>query len=179
MSRDSNPNLIALGISVVFLICFLFLPFYRIFSIGISAIQLMRFGAAAMYLPLVLAIVMGIACMVLDRRVSIVVGAVTLLATFVLLVVGRSILIDGNVLGSLANSSLTQATGITMTSILPVSAGEGSIICLLLAAGYVVAECMWTTSQRPRPSSDPFNESARRSRKRGGSSSVRRKLDDF
>ena len=156
----SQQNWVALGFAAAYLVCLLFLPFYRVIVVCMSGLVLMQYGYAVMYLPLVLSLVMMLASVVLDVKISIGVGAITFLVTFVLLIAGNSVLMNGNALAALAGTAINQSVGMGITSMIPVSAGVGCILCLVLSAGFVAVEILLNqpAKKTPTSSSSPIDE---------------------
>ena len=156
----SNQNWFALGSAVLYLICFLFLPFYHVIVIGMSGMVLMQYGYAIMYLPLALALLMAVSALIFDPRVSIGVGILSALATSLLMIMGRSVLLTGNALTALASNTITQSAGVNLTALLPVAPGVGGIVCIVLCAAFIVLEVLLNSQRRkaPRVASNPIDE---------------------
>ena len=156
----TGQNWFALGCAVLYLICFLFLPFYSIIVVGMSGMVLLQYGYAIMYLPLFLALLMAISALVLDPRVSIGVGVVSALTTFVLMVLGRSVLLTGNALTAMATNAINQSAGANLTALLPVSVNVGSILCILLCTAFIVLEVLFSSkgARRPQEAYNPLDE---------------------
>ena len=155
----TKKNWIAFGCALMYLVCFLFLPFYSIVTFGLSGSMLMMLGYAVMYIPLILAILSATASVVFSQMVSIVVDAVTLVATLVMLIAGRSVIMSGNALVALGSNLVSQQAGANVTQYIPVSAGIGCILCLILAVAMIVVEVIFGADvSRVEPSPDPFIE---------------------
>jgi hypothetical protein len=150
-----NADYAALACAVGYLLCFLFLPFYQITVLGFSGLQLMQYSAI-LCLPLIMGALMALSCMLFPPRVSMGFGGAALLMIFILLLTGRSILLNGNALTSLASSLLTSGLGFDISSALPVGLGIGGIFAILLAVCYIVAVVVSATSKAaivpPEPS---------------------------
>ncbi len=159
MIRDQQ-NWIALGCSVVVLLCFLFLPFYRVVVVGINGLMLLQYGYGVMYLPLLGAILMGFASVVIKPYVSVWIGAASFLVYFLLLLLGRDVLLGGNALASMAAGALNTGIGANVATLIPVSAGVGCIVNLVLIAGFVAAELLLNSPKRSKPivTDDPLED---------------------
>ncbi|MCE5343424.1 MAG: hypothetical protein LLF96_07570 [Eubacteriales bacterium] len=150
-----EPDYIALACAVGYLLCFLFLPFYQITFLGFSGWQLMQYSII-LCLPLIAGVLMALGCLLFDARVSIGIGAASLLVLFILLLTGKSILLNGNALTGMAASLLNGGLGFNITSALPLSMGIGGIFAILLAVGFIVAEVLYSTRKAEPSHVDPF-----------------------
>jgi len=158
----SNQNWFALACAAAYIVCFLLLPFYRIVVVGVTGWMMLLLGYPIMYLPLLLGIAMAVGALVLDVRVSMGIGGACTLATFLLMVLGRDVLLSGNALAALGVSALNESVGANVTQFLPVSAGLGAILCLLLCAGFIVLELVLgqqsAAKRRPVTVENPLDE---------------------
>jgi hypothetical protein len=148
MSR-SEPNWIAMGCGIAFVLSFLFLPFYNVVMVPVNGWSLLQYVSAVMFLPLAAGIAMAVAPLILHPKISIGIAAGTLLLVFILLLTGRSVLVSGNALTMLASNWITQAVGMDVTTILYVTSGIGCILCMLLCVGHIVAELLVNRRRRP------------------------------
>ena len=156
MSRYESryePNWIAMGCGVAFILCFLFLPFFTVVLVPVNGWSLMQYVSAVMFLPLAAGIAMAVAPLILPPKISVWIAAGTLLLVFILLLASRSILLNGNALTTLAANLLNKTVGVDVTGMLYVTAGVGCILCMLLCVVHIVAEIMVNRSHpvKPRP----------------------------
>lgn len=159
MTTRETPNWIALGCASLYLIGYLFLPFYTIVGLPLNGLNLMQHVNAIMCIPLILALVLGLASVVLDPRVSVGIGIAAFIASLILLLTGRPIVTSGNALVSMGSNALAQYTGLNIGSMLPVSAGIGAILCLILIAVYVAVELLMNSTHKKTTNYDnPFAE---------------------
>jgi hypothetical protein len=143
-----EPNYLALGCAVAFLLSFLFLPFYRIVVVSLNGWTLIQFYVV-LSLPLIAGILMALSSVLMDVRVSIGIGAASLVLVFILLLTGRDILLSGNAIAGLAASYLSQSAGFNVAVVLPLSIGVGGIFDLLLAAGFITVEAVMSSRKAP------------------------------
>ena len=137
--RRASPNWIAAGCGVAYLLCFLFLPFYRlIFVVRIKGYLLMSI-APAMALMLLPGILMSLSGLFLDKRIGLGVSGASFLITLIVLACGESVLPINEALRLAGNSTDSVLT--TLTS-LSVSMGYGGVICLLLCVADFVVELL-------------------------------------
>jgi hypothetical protein len=148
-----EPNYIALGCAAAFLLSFLFLPFYRVVVVSLNGWTLLQFYVI-FSLPLIAGILMALSSVLMDVRVSIGIGAASLVLVFILLLTGRDILLSGNAIAGLAASYLSQSAGFNIAAVLPLSIGVGGIFDILLAAGFITVEAVMS-SRKASPSSKP------------------------
>ncbi len=157
MTRKS-PNFVALGFALMYLVCLIFLPVYTVLVVSISGMTMMQFGYALIYLPVVLALAMAVSCMVLDRKVSIAVGAMTAVVNVVFLVAGNGILTSGSSWALLAGNVMTNATGANVMQMIPVAPGVGCILCVVLALGFIVVEVLLGQSASKKKAYQPTGD---------------------
>ncbi len=154
MSRY-EPNWIAMGCGIAFILCFLFLPFYNVVLVPVNGWSLMQYVSAVMFLPLAAGIAMAIAPLIMPPKISVWVAAGALVLVFILLLASRSILVNGNALTTLATSLFTKTVGVDVTGMLYVTAGIGCILCMLLCVAHIVAEII---VNRPHPVKPPIDD---------------------
>jgi hypothetical protein len=152
-----NADYAALACAVGYMLCFLFLPFYQITVLGFSGWQLMQYSAL-LCLPLITGTLMALSCMLFPPRVSMGIGGASVLVIFILLLTGKSILLEGNALTSLASSLLSSGLGFDISSAMPLGMGIGGIFAVLLAVCYIVAVVVSATTKAAivPPESDGF-----------------------
>jgi len=155
MSHRDQPNLIALGCAIAFLLSAMFLPFYQILTFGLNGWTLMQYNAI-MCLPLVMGVLMALASALFDVRVSIGTGIASLVVVFILMLVGRSLLLNGNAVASLLTSTVSQTIGFNLSAALPLTIGIGGILSILFAVVFIVVEVLMAS---PRPNRQPVDKS--------------------
>ncbi len=153
-----RPNWIALGFALLYLLCLIFLPIYSLKidtqpSFSISGATLMLFGYALIYLPLALALVMAVASIVLDPKVSIGVAAVTAVVNLVMMLTGKGILTTGAEFSTLVWNLMSFSTN-TGSYLITVGTGIGSILCIIVAIGFIVIEVLFG-QRRSKPAPVP------------------------
>ena len=142
-----EPNWIALGCGIVFILCYLFLPFYHVILLPVNGMLLIQYINIVMVLPLLAGVMMGLASLLLHPKISIGIGVGTLAMVFLLLLLGSTILTSGNGLAGLA-TALVGGQLLSMASSLFVQVGIGAIACLVLCIAFIAAE-IWMNSQKP------------------------------
>ncbi|MBE5779810.1 MAG: hypothetical protein E7331_10845 [Clostridiales bacterium] len=146
-----SPNYIAAVCAVLFIVCFLFLPFIKIAVFPISGFTFMCKVNALMCIPLVLGILMVISSLMLDRKVSIGVGAVTAVTLLILFLCSRSIILSGNGLGQLI--SLVRVNYDTVSQLgefVRVPLGVGGVLSILLCLVFIFVEIFLADGIRTR-----------------------------
>ncbi len=155
MITRREPNLFAAGCAIAFLLCYLFLPFYSVLGVPLNGWALLQGINAVMCIPLVFALLMIAAPLLFDVKISLGIGAASLTTLLILLLCGREIILGGNALSSSLAYIGNDVFGFNIASVLPVSAGAGCILSMVLCIGYVVIEVLISSQRRTVPSSDP------------------------
>lgn len=144
-----NPNWIGLAFSLLYLICFLFLPFLQVDMLGITGLTLLKFGYGIMYIPLVLAITMAFSSVAMNKQISIIIGVVSFLITLVMTMTGQPILLSGKIMDVIARGGAIRA----------ISIGIGGILCMILMASHIAAEFFMNRSTSGQESdTSPFDD---------------------
>ena len=139
VSRRSGPNWIAFGCAISYMLCFLALPFYRILVVYINGWNFIQQNAV-MALPLLLGTLMALSSTMLERNISIVIAAVSVLTTFVLMLAGKNLLVITTVIQQNLSAFLSNSINITNSIALQLTIGSGAILSLLLSIIFLVTE---------------------------------------
>ncbi|MGN1019300.1 MAG: hypothetical protein ACI4O7_02910 [Aristaeellaceae bacterium] len=143
----SDPNWFAAGCALVYLLLFLFLPFYSFYgALSLNGITLLSLSPVCA-LVLVAGIAMILAALLTDYRISIGVGCVALIVTLCFGVMGNSVL-SSNALVSLAGSLLADSGYGNITRMITIPMGVGSYLCMGLCIGYIVLEIVLRPRRR-------------------------------
>lgn len=155
----SDPNWFAAGCGLVYLLLFLFLPFYSVRYVGLtlSGYHLLSMNPVCA-LVLVAGVAMILSALLMDYRISIGVGCVALLMTLCFAALGGSVL-SNSALISLFTSLMGESVTGSMTQVFTINMGVGSFLCMGLCIGYVVLEAVMRPRRRRRmpPQPDPFS----------------------
>lgn len=135
----SNPNWFAAGCGLVYIQIFLFMPFYSLF-IHLNGMTLLSLSPVCALL-LLAGIIMILSALLLDLRISIGVGCVSLIMTLCFAMMGNAVL-SSNALVSLAGSLLADTSYSGITSLIYVPMGIGSILCLGMCIVFIVLEIL-------------------------------------
>lgn len=157
MLKREKQNWVAFGCGIAFILCYLFLPFYRVVMLPVTGMLLIQYINIVMVLPLLAGVMMMLAAILLHPKLSIGIGAGTLAIVFLLLLMGSTILTSGNGVAGLA-AALVGGQVLSMASLF-VQVGIGAILCMVLCLAYIAVE-IWMNSQKPvqvRPQDDFFS----------------------
>ena len=147
MSRREQPNWIALIVSLVYMICFLALPYYRLYLVKMSGWTLLSTNAV-MCLPLVLGLVMALVVLLFSPRAGIAVAAATAVANFILMLTGKPVLSPTDIIQQNVATLISQAANLIQPVTLQVHIGVGAILSLLLAVVVIVLEILAMTPKK-------------------------------
>lgn len=153
-TRDSM-NLITATISIVFVIIYLFTPFYSLLLAGFSmnGFNLIGLNPVAI-LPVVLGIVVAIGACVFPPLPAIIVEGVTTITVLVMMFMGNtfaaSILSQGLGLQAEFGSALNSMLAITSA----IHPGWGAVVCLLLCIAALVVDIL--ANRRPQQPKKPY-----------------------
>jgi hypothetical protein len=137
----TEKNWISFGCGTAYVLCYLFLPFYRAVIVPITGMTLMNYTSAIMVVPLVLGFLMMLSPLLLDARISVYIGGGSLLVTLILLFFGSAMIAGGGISGAAFNTA-SDLSGMNLGTLLSgvITPCVGGILCLLLCAGHLVFE---------------------------------------
>lgn len=128
----SKQNWISAACGLVYILCYLFLGFYNVAFYPLTGKILIKLNAI-MSLPLIIGVLLIVAPIVLEPKISLIIGLASLGVTLLMMLLGGTILgaqlssiIGSGSIGSLASSFLTP--------------DFGSILCLILCMIHLVFE---------------------------------------
>lgn len=136
----TSPNWISLGIALAFILCFLFLPFVKVVGLlPLTGMSLMTDVNAIMCLPLIAGALMVLASLLLNEKLSAVIGGATAVLVLVLLLCSGSMM-GGADIASLVGEIAQQYIGFDITGFLAPKGSLGCIFCIALACLFAVVE---------------------------------------
>ena len=147
----SAPNWISLGIALVFILCYLFLPFVKVMALlPLTGMTMMANVNAIMCLPIVAGVLMILGALLFNEKISAIIGGVSAVLVLVLLLCSNSIMLGAN-LSNIVGDLAQQYIGYNISGLLAPRAGLGCIFCLALAIIFVLVELLMANGMR-RPS---------------------------
>ena len=153
MFRRDNPNWIAFGCAVAYILCFLFLPFYHVLLYRVSGWSFIGQNAV-MAVPLILGMLMALSSVLLEAKISVGIASVTAIATFVLMLTAHNLLLPTVILQHNITSLVSQSYNLLTDSlVLHATVGAGAILSLLSAIGMLAAELLLSAPSAKRPAS--------------------------
>ena len=137
-----SPNYIATIFAIIFVVCYLFLPFVKFaFFIPVNGIQFMSKLNALMCIPLILGLLMLLSSLFLDPKLSIGIGSLTTVILLIMFLCSRSIVISGNGINQLLYLAGTDYGPFShIGEFVPVSIGIGGVLSIMLCLLFVFIE---------------------------------------
>lgn len=146
MSRY-DPNWIAFGCGIAYILAFLFLPVYTLLA-NITGLTVLLLNFAAI-VPLLLGVAMALCALLINPKISIGVACAVLVGTLIFSLLGNSVLMS-TPLVAMVSEAVGSSVFQTVASYIPVRMGWGSIVCMLLCLAHIAAEILVGT-QRVKP----------------------------
>lgn len=137
---NRRPNWYAASCGIAYMVCFLLLPVYTIAYVGsVSGLRLL-FKAPAVLILLLCGMAMIAGSLLLDRRISIGIGAGSAVITLLYGMLGSHVLPMGVIADLIARST---------NRLFRLDMGLGLILCLLLCVAHAVLEVL-LEGRRPK-----------------------------
>lgn len=138
---NRRPNWFAAACGLAYVLCFLFLPVYN-FITPYRGTLLLSIAPVVIVL-LVCGLLMIVSSLLLDKRISIGVGAVSAVLTLIFGLLGKQVLPLSDLTG-VVDQGLNNLLGFDMNvgSFMNVRMGYGMIFCLLICVAHIVLEIL-------------------------------------
>ncbi len=143
---SKSPNWFAAVCGLIYVIIYLFLPFYSVFTYPVTGMQLISYNAL-LVLPVIVGIVMVLGALVMPMAASLAVHGVSFVVTLILMLIGRNVVTSNTLVSGGLSWLSSQMSGIDLTAVIHVSVGYGAIICLALCAVAFILEIIFDSAR--------------------------------
>ena len=139
--RRDQPNWIAFGCSIAYMLSFLLLPFYRVLLYRVSGWSFIQQNAV-MAIPLILGMLMAISAILAEARISVFIAATSALTTFILMLTAKNLLIPTVIVQQNISTLVSQPINSLVNSLtLQVTIGVGAVLALLNRSRFWCLSC--------------------------------------